>query len=188
MKPHIRHPALLVAVLALILSACGMLQQERTQMAAEEARPLSDNEIAAVLNTLNRGEIRQAELALQRSQNPQVLEVAERIITDHLNLQRRAESVAEQAGLVPQENALSRRLEEQAMAITESLEDADPEDFDRAYLDSQETMHELALRTVDEHLLPEADDAQLRELLRSAPPGLREHLEVAEQASENLRG
>lgn len=186
MKLNTRYLSLFVALLILTLSACGMIQKERTQAAAEEAKPLSDDEIVAVLNTLNRGEIRHAELALQKSDNPEVIDVAERILSDHLSLQQRTESVAEQAGLVPQENALSRALEEQAMAITDTLQEATGEEFDRAYLDSQVTMHELALQTVNEDLLPEADDGQLRELLRAAPSGLQRHLDVAELASDEL--
>lgn len=179
----------LAVLLALTASACGMMQkEEQVQAAAEEAAPLTDPQIVAVLSTLNRGEIRQAEMALRRSDNPEVRDVAERIVTDHLSLQQRTEQLAATAGMPPQENALSRSIEQRSQQLASQLRDASGEAFDRTYLQGQAELHQLALDTVRNELLPSARDPQLRDLLQRATPGLEAHLQEAHEGRAAMRG
>ena len=188
MRVHVRqYSAAIIALLfALTLSACGMMQKEQTQAAAEEAVPLSDPEIVAVLSTLNRGEVTQAEMALQRSGNEDVRDVAQRILDEHMTMQERLEEMASRTGLEPQENELSRSLDRQANKMTEQLAATTGREFDQAYLQGQTELHQLALDTVKTRLLPDAENPQLREMLQRAAPRLEAHRDEAEQSQASL--
>ena len=188
MRVHVRqYSAAIIALLfALTLSACGMMQKEQTQAAAEEAVPLSDPEIVAVLSTLNRGEVTQAEMALQRSGNEEVRDVAQRILDEHMTMQERLEEMASRTGLEPQENELSRSLDRQANKMTEQLAATTGREFDQAYLQGQTELHQLALDTVKTRLLPDAENPQLREMLQRAAPRLEAHRDEAEQSQASL--
>lgn len=171
-----------------LLPACGMLQGAKTETAAEQAKPMSDGEILAVVSAINQGELKQAELAMQRSQNPQVRSVAQTIIADHTDIQRRAQSLAATADMQPKQNELSQALTKQARQMEEKLRGLTGEEFDKAYLQGQERLHELALKTVRDDLMPSARSAQLRELLSAAAPELQQHKELATEKQRSTRG
>jgi putative membrane protein len=168
-----------------ILPACGMMQEARMETAAERAEPLSDGEIIAVLNTLNAAEIRQAELAMQKSQDPQVLRTANMIMTDHQGMDRRAMAIAGVANIQPKENPLSRNLRQQDQQIQERLRGLSGEEFNQAYLQAQTQMHQLAVETVEQNLLPAAENPQLKQMLARARDGLQQHLQQARQSEES---
>jgi putative membrane protein len=176
---------LLVLLSATALSACGMMRTE-TKTAAEQAKPLTDGEIAAVVHALNQGEIRQAELALQKSRNPEVIATAQTIITDHRDMDRQTMALAGVANIQPQENELSRSLRKQSQEMDKKLSELSGSEFDRAYLEGQAKMHKQAIDTVQNDLLPAAQDPRVRRLLTAAVPKLESHQQEAVASLEDL--
>lgn len=177
---------LMIASLAIALTACGMVQNETT---AQQAKPLTDGEIAAVMHALNQGEIQQAELALQKSDNPEVISTAKMIIADHQNMDRQTMSLAGVPDIQPQENALSRSLRSQSKKTEEKLNKLSGSEFDHAYLEEQAKLHQQAIDTVQNELLPAAKSPQLRQQLTTAISTLQSHRQHAQaSAAEISRG
>lgn len=168
--------------LAMLLSACGMTEEKPAEPVA-----LSDAEIIHAFNTLNAAEIRQAQLALQKSDNLQVQETARQIIIDHTAMTRRAQTLAQEAGLQPQPNPVSEQIQQRAQQATEELVALSGTDFDRAYLQKQMQLHQTAVDTVQQKLLPDAQNPELIRMLTAASPMLEQHLIEARRNAQELR-
>jgi putative membrane protein len=173
---------LIAAVLALASAGCSLPNEPVTQAAAEASEPMSSGEILHVLHTINEGEIAQAKLALQKSDDPAVQETARLIMQDHMASNERITSLADAAGIQMEESPLSRGVQAQAEEIRENLADLSGAEFNRSYLQNQVQLHELALDTVQSQLLPNAEDPQVRQLLSLAAPNLEQHLQEARQS------
>ena len=195
-----RHFAsLLVLVMTVALGAVGcatsgdadtqepMPTGQQTQRTQQEADRMTSGEILYVLQTINKGEISQAQLAMQRSQNPEVQQTAQLIIQDHLALQQRINQVADQTGAQLMETELSRTIADKASKARQDLMELSGEEFDRAFLEKQVTMHEMALQTAREDLLPDAMDPQVTQLLTNASQSLEHHLVTARQNYQNAQ-
>ncbi|MFN2433087.1 MAG: DUF4142 domain-containing protein [Gemmatimonadota bacterium] len=153
---------------------------------AGEAGAISDSEITAVVSTVNQAEIQAAQLALQKGTSPQVKDFAQKMVNEHKGLQQQARSTAEQGDAEPDPNALSARLQADAEQSLETLRAASGTEFDRAYIDSQVTMYRKVLDTIDDQLLPSADDAELQRVLQEARTSVSEHLNQAEEIQQTL--
>lgn len=151
-----------------------------TEAAAEATEPFSDAEILHVMHTLNNGEIRQAQLALQRSGDPAVQQTAQMILRDHAASNQRITQTAQALGLQLEDNALSQGLQTQAGAISTDLMQAPPEQFDCRYLTRQVELHSIALDTVQTELLPDASRPEVAALLQTAAPTLAMHREAGQ--------
>jgi putative membrane protein len=179
---------LLVGALSLGITACSLPNEPVTTAAAEASEPMSSGEILRVLRVINNGEIEQARLALRKSDNPRVQETAQRIIQDHTASNQRIASVANTTGARMEESPLSQGIQGQASEIREQLAELSGAEFDRAYLQNQVELHEVALDTVRSQLLPNAEDPQVRQLMAAAAPTLQQHLQEAEQSYASLTG
>lgn len=185
---HVLYPRrslFLTGLLALMLSACSLPNSTATKTAAKASGNFSDGEILQVLRTLNEGEIAQAQLAAQKSNNQELQDAAERIIQDHQQNNQRIDSMA-QSGIELEKSPLSRGLELQTEEIREELAELSGTEFECTYLEKQVEQHQLALETVRAELLPDAENAQVRRLLSSTAPALQHHLQEAQETLNNL--
>jgi putative membrane protein len=159
----------------------------QTETAAEESMPMDSGEILQVLQTINESEISAAQLALQKSQNPQVVETAVTVVRDHRALNQRIDQMVQENNIELQDSALSEGLETQTAQIEDQLAELSGAEFDEEYLRRQIELHELALQTAREDLMPNATDPQVKEVVSQASDHLEEHLQVAEQSLEEFQ-
>lgn len=178
-------PIFVTALLALGLSACSLPNSTATKTAAKASGSFSDGEILQVLQTLNEGEIAQAQLATQKSNNREIQETAEHIIRDHTQNNQRIQSMA-QSGMKLEKSPLSRGLELQTEEIREDLAELSGTEFECTYLEKQIEQHQLALDTVRSELLPDAESPQVRRLLTNTAPGLQQHLQSAQETRNSI--
>lgn len=182
-------PATLSLVgLSLLLLACAGPSKTATKAAATVSKPITVGETLQIIKTLNDGEIKQAELALERSPNDDVREVAQLILDDHNASNDDIQELAEEHGVALDKSPLSRGLEGQAERIYDDLKSKSGPDFDCLYLARQVELHEIALETVTKHLLPEAELRTTRELLSETAPKLDRHRQAARQALASMPG
>ena len=167
---------------ALGVSACSLPSEPLTEAAAEASRPLTTGEILQELHAINAGEIALAQLALRKSQDPQVQQTAQLIIRDHSALERRVATLAATQGVQLDTSLLSQGTSAQAALIEDALAELSGAEFDREYLARNVELHEIALDTVRTDLLPAARMPQVRDLLTYAAPQLEQHLRQAREA------
>ena len=191
-----RHPrvspraGLLAAVLCVVLAAgcSGEGASDHTARAGAEGGSatasvpvgsLDDAQILDVVRTVNLAEVAAAELATERAAAGDTRQYAQHVMEDHSKGNQQVATLA--ATIPPRGNPLSMTLREKGAADIEKLEKHSGEEFDRAFVEAQARMHQEVLDTIDEQLLPAAEDQQLRMLLQTTRDQVAMHLEHAQQ-------
>jgi len=153
---------------------------------AAAAPALDDADIAAIVVAANTIDIRYGEIARERAANAQVKEFAETMIRDHTAVNKSATELVTRLGVTPRENDVSRSLEAQAAEMRETLRGKSGAAFDRAYIDNEVTYHRAVLQAIDETLIPNAKNAELKQTLVDVRPAIQAHLEHAESIQRSL--
>ena len=104
---------------------------------AQPAIPLTDGQILDITHTANIGEIEQARVALTRSKDARVRSLAQMMVQDHSQADKKGMVLAKKENLERSPSAASQSLESDAQSTTGTLR-ADPAaDFDKSYVDAQ---------------------------------------------------
>ncbi|HEY7383954.1 MAG TPA: DUF4142 domain-containing protein [Beijerinckiaceae bacterium] len=130
---------------------------------------------AAVSNMF---EIQSSQLALEKTQQDQVRQFAQRMVKDHTGAGERLKSAA-QGQTVP------TSLDQQHTQMLETLRSASGAGFDRNYVQMQVTAHREAVDLFDKYA-QNGDDQQLKQFAGQTLPSLREHLQSIEQIQRSL--
>jgi putative membrane protein len=182
--------------LALVLVACRGGGEAADQPAADAPvaespappapPPLADADIAHIAVTANTIDIEAAEQAKQKSQNAEVKAFANTMIKDHTGVNQQAGALAQSLNLTPADNATSQQLKSQADAAKAELSAKTGADFDRAYIAREIAYHQAVLDALDQTLIPNAQNAELKGLLEKVRPAVASHLQMAQQLQGKL--
>lgn len=179
---------------ALLLAACGDNDQnavDATQDAASvpvgqtSAAVMGANSPDAYVTNAAIGdmyEIQAAEIALERSENAEVRELAEMIRTDHTQASERMMALAPEA---TPDTALPTQLDERRQGLIDNLRSASAAAFDGVYIDQQVAAHREAV-TLHDGFGDNADAPTLAEHARTVLPRIQAHLERSEAIDESL--
>lgn len=181
---------------ALVATACAGADsdtaetaEQDTQPAAEQAAPaLTDAQIAAIVVAANSIDVRYGEIARERASDERVKQFAETMITDHTAVNQSAGELVGRLGVTPQENDVSRSLEASAADTREDLTTKSGAEFDRAYIGNEVAYHRAVLDALDNLLIPNATNAELKATLEGVRPAFQAHLEHAESIQQALGG
>ena len=149
---------------------------------------LSDANIAAIVVTYNNEEIEHAKLAQERATNAEVKQFARTMITDHNAVNQKANALATQLNLTPMESDASRKLSTDGNLFRTNLQTQSGAEFDRSYIANEVALHEQVLNQIDQQLIPQSDNADLRRLLQETRPAVEAHLMHARQIQTQLAG
>lgn len=155
--------------------------------AQKKSTKLNDAEIASVAVTANQIDIDAAKLAQSKSKNAEVLNFAKTMITDHQSVINQAVALVKKLNVTPQDNALSRQLKANARKTAAMLKAKSGAAFDKAYVKNEVAYHKAVIATVENTLIPQAQNAELKNLLQTVLPVLKTHLEHAEMVEKNLK-
>lgn len=145
---------------------------------------LTDPEIASVAVTANQIDINYAKIAKEKSKNADVLEFAETMATDHQSVIDEATALVTKLGVTPKDNAMSKSLNKSADEMKKTLEAKSGSDFDKAYIDNEVAYHKKVIDAVQNVLIPQSQNAELKALLEKVLPTLKTHLEHAEMVQK----
>ena len=151
-----------------------------TTAAAATPAKLTDPEIASVAVTADQIDIDYAAIAKAKSKNKDVLEFAATMAKDHGSVNTKAVALAKKLGVTPQDNPTTQSLLAQAVTTKAMLNSKSGTDFDKAYIDNEVAYHKAAIGVVENTLIPDATNPELKSLLESALPIFKEHLAHAE--------
>ncbi|HXV81483.1 MAG TPA: DUF4142 domain-containing protein [Candidatus Binatia bacterium] len=146
----------------------------------------NDLEIAHIAYTAGAIDIRYAHLALALSENPEIRKFAELMIRDHTAVNKKALALVQKLKITPQDNAMSRQLNEQASKIRDELSRLRGEAFDQRYAANELAYHRLVNQVVETQFIPNAKNAELKALLVSALQTFKAHEHHAEMMNKNL--
>ena len=162
--------------------------EETPQPAAETpaAPPMSDAQIAGFLSAANQAEIAAGELARKKAKKSEVKKLAEMMVKDHGAAEKEAKAVLTKSSVAPEEGDAARKLATDATTAMDQLKTLKGAEFDRAYVDSQVTMHQQVIDSVDQLLLPNVQNADLKAFIEGVRPKLEAHLEHAKTLQGKL--
>lgn len=154
---------------------------------AQDAPELSDPEIAHIAVTANQIDVDYGKLALEKTQDPEARKFAQTMINDHENIINQASALVQKLGVTPEDNAVSKSLIDQQNETMEKLKGLDGEAFAKAYIDNEVAYHDAVIGAVKSLLIPQSQNADLKETLTKVMPLLEHHLEMAQMAQKNLK-
>lgn len=117
-------------------------------------------------------EIETGQLALQKSQSPEVREFAQSMIEDHKKANQELAALAQKKNLKIAKDA---ELMNQAKALV--LKQRDGESFDEAYANNQVAAHKQTLSLLQK--AANSDDAEIKAFAQKTLPKLQHHLQKA---------
>ena len=153
---------------------------------AQEAKDLSDVEIAHVAYTADNIDIRYAHLALAISENPDIHEFANTMIRDHTAVNEQALALLAKLGVSAEDNFLSQSLEEGADTIVDELSQLRGADFDKRYAENELAYHQSVNALVGDTFIPNIDNAEVKALFEAGLAIFKTHEGHAEQMVGNL--
>ena len=172
---------------AAILTILSVLIGFATAAADPAAKP-SDPQIAHIAYTADQLDIEAAKQALQKSKNPQVIAFANQMVGDHTMVNDQALALVKKLNVTPEDNPTSQTLTTQAEATRNKLASLEGAAFDKAYVDNEVAYHKAVISTVEGVLIPQAQNAELKQLLQNVLPTLKAHLEHAEMTQKMVKG
>jgi putative membrane protein len=125
-------------------------------------------------------------LAAEKSTNPKVKQFAELMVRDHTSVNKKATALAKKLNVTPEESDTSRSLKSDGDKNLEKLRGLSGAEFDKAYVGNEVAYHEAVIKTVNEVLIPNTKNAQLKSLLESAKPIFASHLNHAKEIQASM--
>src|SRR5213593_1283735 len=127
----------------------------------------SDPQIAGIVVAADQIDIDAGKLAKSRTKNKQVSEFAQLMITDHTAVNKQASALAKKLGVKPEESATSQSLKSAARKNVANLKT-------------------LKGAAIDKVLIPNARNAELKDLITKVRPAIAAHLEHAKMVQSSL--
>lgn len=147
-------------VAALTISAAVSVLPAQAQSPAD----LNDLEIAHVAYTADNIDIRYAHLALAISEDPAVREFAQTMISDHTAVNEQALALLAKLNAQPQDNFLSKALEENADKLVDEMSKLRGADFDKRYAENELAYHMAVNDLVENTFIPNIDNGEVKAL------------------------
>ena len=172
--------AFITCTAGVLLGVFGM----QAQVLAQTNPKLSDAEVASVAVVANQIDIDYAKIAKERSKDPEVLKFANMMAKDHQSVIDQAVALVTKLKVTPKENATGRQLLADAEKTKKMLRSKSGAAFDKAYLDNEVAYHKAVISAVNDLLIPEAENAELKKLLKDVVPFFQAHLDHAKMVQK----
>ncbi len=169
-----------------IISAVAFVFAMPPSFAAQEQSGPTDPQIAAIVVTANQVDIDAGMLAKSKASSPAVKGFAQQMITDHTNVNREATTLVTRLKVTPQENDTSKALKKGGDDNLAALKQLSEAAFDRAYVTHEVTYHQQVIDALDDTLIPNAKNTELKDLLIKVRPAFVAHLEHAKNVQASL--
>lgn len=193
---HLGRTLLTLLALASATTSCRLLRPDPamraddTVQSAEPAQPaaaprrtgpLRDANIAAMVLALNNTDISYARLVPSRAQRDDVKRFAERMLTDHAGLNSLITALLTKEDIAAEDNIASLDMRDESATKRDLMRELAGFAFDSTYVTNEVTYHQKFLASIDNEMLPNVKNAELRSLLTTMRPAVAAHLAHAEQ-------
>jgi len=168
--------------------AIGLMVCTIAAPAFSQTTKLTDPEIASVAVTANQIDINYAAIAKEKSKNADIVKFADMMASDHQSVIDQAVALVTKLKVTPKDNAVSQKLNADAEKTKKMLKSKSGDAFNKAYIDNEVAYHKAVISTVEGVLIPQAQNAELEQLLENVLPTLKAHLEHAEMTQKMVKG
>lgn len=146
---------------------------------------LDDPTIVAIFDAANTYDIETGRLALEKSRNKEVRDLAQQFVNDHLAVRQQGRDLAAKLRVAPTPPKQFDLATVHAKAI-QALRAKSGAEFDKAYVAHEIAFHKAVLDAVKETLLPAITNAELKEFVQRVGPAFHGHHEAARQLQKKL--
>jgi len=161
----------------------GVLAQAQTSSSSEPTDP----QIAMIVVTADNVDIDAGKLAAEKSSNPKVKEFAELMVRDHTSVNKQVTDLAKKLNVTSEQSFASQRLKSDGDKTLAKLRGLSGAEFDKAYIDNEVSYHEAVIKVVDDALIPNAKNAELKALLETGKPIFVSRLDHAKEVQSSLK-
>jgi putative membrane protein len=147
----------------------------------------SDAQIAHIAYTAGQLDVAAGQQALAKSRNKAVRDFAGTMVRDHAAVNDQALALLKKLGVAPEANATSEALTRQAEAQARRLNGLSGAAFDKAYAENEVAFHRTVNGALNQTLIPNADNAELKSLLETGLALFQEHQKHAEHLAQSVR-
>ena len=189
------HRTIALTALAALALGCAKTEDTDTNAVQDTAAAIApapaagptDAEIAHIVVTANTIDVEAGELAASKASNAEVKKFGEKMVADHNGVNQQAGALAQKLSLTPADNATSQSLKTSADATKQRLEGLSGAEFDRAYMENEVAFHQAVLDAIDNTLIPNAQNAELKSLIEQVRPAIDGHLKMAQNIQQTLK-
>src|SRR3954463_4578950 len=154
--------------------------------AGASAQAPNDAQIAAIVVTANQVDIDAGKLAESKASNAQVKAFGKQMVTDHTGVNKQASDLVAKLRVKPEDNPTAQSLKSGGADNVKKLSGLSGAAFDKAYVEHEIAYHQQVLDAVDQTLIPNAKNAELKALLVKVRPAFVAHLEHAKHLQESI--
>jgi putative membrane protein len=167
------------------LTFAAMLSIALSPALALAAGP-NDAQIADIVVTANQVDIDAGKWAESHAASADVKSFAQLMVTDHAAVNKSATDLAGRLHLTPEDNATAQSLKKGGEDNVAHLKTLSGAAFDRAYVEHEVAYHEAVLSAIDDTLIPNATNADLKALMVKVRPAFVAHLDHARHLQAQL--
>ena len=153
---------------------------------AQAAKP-NDAQIAHIAYTAGLADIANAEQAVKKSKNKDVLAFAQDMLRDHKAVNDQALALVKKLNVTPQDNDTSKAIAKGQADKRAELAKLDGKAFDKAYADNEVAYHKTVNGALEQTLIPSASNAELKSLLQTGLKIFQGHQQHAEHVATELK-
>ena len=156
-------------------------------LASGLANKFNDPQIAKIAYVAGEVDIEAAQQALGKTQNPEVKAFAQDMIRDHTAINDQASALLKKLHIVPRETDVSKYMAKHAEEVRNEIGKLNGADFDRAYMQNEMNYHLQVDFTLENKLIPETTNSQLKDLLTAALNTFKGHEQRAQTLAASLK-
>lgn len=145
-----------------------------------------DAQIAGIVVAANTVDINAGKLAEKKTKDSEVKAFARQMVTDHTAVNKQASALVRKLKLTPKESELGKTLKQGGADNLARLKPLTGKDFDKAYIDHEVEYHQSVIDAMDKTLIPNAQNAELKDTLVKTRPAFVSHLEHAKKIQADL--
>lgn len=157
-----------------------------TAAAAPSNEHFTDANIVALLDAVNEADSATAATVLPKLTTSQAKQFARLMMTAHHGLRVEGQQLAKRENITP-EMPSPNPLEPVVKSVTDALQGKTGAELDHTYIDQEITVHKDAI-DLAKKFEDQAQNAQLKALIKKAGPVLEGHLQRAEQIQKGFKG
>ncbi|MBA2660054.1 MAG: DUF4142 domain-containing protein [Nitrosospira sp.] len=151
-----------------------------------DTRDIHDAHIADVVITASGIAIETAKLAQSKSSSEEIRAYAERMVGHHTEVSQSAINLVTRLKVTLEDNSISREIKADGETDLARLQGLCGAEFDKAYIDQKVVLYQHVLDTIDNRLMPNASNEELKVLLYNLFSPFSLHLEDAQQIQKSL--
>jgi putative membrane protein len=155
--------------------------------ALAQGAKLSDPQIAHIAYTAGVIDIQAAKQALKKTGNKEIKAFAQDMVRDHETVNKQALALVKKLNVKPEDNDTSRSLSKNAADKLAELGKLKSAAFDKAYADNEVAYHKAVDNALETQLIPNASNAELKNLLQTGLKIFQGHEQHAEQVAARLK-